>query len=88
MIHGEAEMTIAGAGSWFARMGVTPHEQRVVKLLERGLTNPEIAGVLGVSAHTVRNQVASVFRKLHVSRRAELVYIVSHESSQDAAGET
>jgi DNA-binding NarL/FixJ family response regulator len=62
-------------------MGVTRQEQKVVSLLERGLTNPEIARVLGVSTHTVRNQLASVFRKLQVSRRAELVYIVSRVSA-------
>ena len=62
--------------SWLAVRGVTPHEQRVVHLVERGLTNPEIAGVLGVSRHTIRNQLASVFSKLQVSRRAELVYLL------------
>jgi DNA-binding NarL/FixJ family response regulator len=57
-------------------MRVTPQEQRVVLLVERGLTNPEIAELLGVSRHTIRNQVASVFSKLQVSRRAELVYLL------------
>ena len=57
-------------------MGVTRQEQRVVHLVERGLTNPEIAGMLGVSMHTIRNQLASVFGKLQVSRRAELVYLL------------
>jgi DNA-binding NarL/FixJ family response regulator len=63
--------------SWLARMGVTRQEQRVVHLVERGLTNPEIAALLGVSRHTIRNQVASVFSKLQVSRRAELVYVLA-----------
>ena len=62
--------------AWLALMGVTRQEQRVVHLVERGLTNPEIAGVLGVSIHTIRNQLASVFSKLQVSRRAELVYLL------------
>jgi DNA-binding NarL/FixJ family response regulator len=62
--------------SWLVLMGVTPQEQRVVLLVERGLTNPEIAELLGVSRHTIRNQVASVFNKLQVSRRAELVYLL------------
>jgi DNA-binding NarL/FixJ family response regulator len=63
-------------GSWLALMAVTPQEQRVVLLVERGLTNPEIAELLGVSRHTIRNQLASVFSKLQVSRRAELVYLL------------
>ncbi len=62
--------------AWLALMGVTPREQRVVHLVERGLTNPEIAGLLGVSKNTIRNQLASVFGKLQVSRRAELVYVL------------
>jgi DNA-binding NarL/FixJ family response regulator len=62
--------------SWLALMGVTRQEQRVVHLVERGLTNAEIAEVLGVSRHTIRNQLASVFTKLEVSRRAELVYLL------------
>ena len=62
--------------SWLTLMGVTRQEQRVVHLVERGLTNAEIAHLLGVSRHTIRNQLASVFTKLEVSRRAELVYVL------------
>ena len=67
------------AQALLARMGVTAKEERVIRLLERGLTNPEIATLLGVSMHTVRNQLASVFRKLEVSRRAELVFILNRD---------
>ena len=49
---------------WLASRGVTKREQQVVKLLERRLTNPEIASVLSISIHTVHNQVASVFRRV------------------------
>ncbi len=64
-------------------MGLSRGEQRVVDLVERGLTNPEIAAVLRVSRHTVRNQLASVFRKLQVSRRTELVYMLGRERMND-----
>lgn len=83
MAHEGTTKTIHEPQPWLGRMGVTRQEQKVVGLLERGLTNPEIANVLGVSMHTVRNQLASVFRKLQVSRRAELVYIVSRASAGD-----
>ncbi len=72
----EARTSDSPLDSWLALMGVTRQEQRVVHLVERGLTNAEIAHVLGVSRHTVRNQLASVFTKLEVSRRAELVYVL------------
>lgn len=55
----------------FAR--VTPREREVADLLALGYTNREIALALASSVHTVRNQVASLFRKAGASTRAELV---------------
>ncbi len=52
---------------------LTPRESEIVGYLSRGLQNAEIASVLGTSPNTVRNQLASLFRKLGVSTRAELV---------------
>lgn len=54
----------------------TPAEARVVDLLQRGLTNREIAAVLGLSPNTVRNRVASAFARVGATRRAELVYLL------------
>lgn len=59
---------------------LTPAEARVVALLERGLTNREIGELLGISPNTVRNRVASAFRRVGASRRAELVYLLSKTS--------
>jgi DNA-binding CsgD family transcriptional regulator len=59
---------------WAASRGVTPSELKVISLVERGLTNPEIAAVLALSPNTVRNRLATAFRKLEVTRRAELAY--------------
>jgi DNA-binding NarL/FixJ family response regulator len=64
-------------------MELSRGEQRVVELVERGLTNPEIAAILRVSRFTVRNQLASVFRKLQVSRRTELVYLLGRDRMHD-----
>lgn len=75
--------SVSPLDAWLALKGVTRQEQRVVHLVERGLTNPEIAGVLGVSRHTIRNQLASVFSKLQVSRRAELVYVIGRVPGGD-----
>ncbi len=47
-------------------------EREVCQLVRRGLTNREIASLLGSSPNTVRNQLSSAFRKLGVSTRAEL----------------
>jgi DNA-binding NarL/FixJ family response regulator len=43
----------------------------------RGLTNPEIAARLGVSAGTIKDHVSSALRKLSVRSRAELAAAVS-----------
>jgi DNA-binding CsgD family transcriptional regulator len=64
--------------AWANDRGLTPTEYQVVELLERGLTNGEIATVLGRSPNTIRNQLAAVFRKLHVSTRSELVFVLAN----------
>jgi len=55
---------------------LTACEAKVVGFLERGLTNREIASLLGLSPNTVRNRVASAFKRTGASRRAELVYLL------------
>jgi DNA-binding CsgD family transcriptional regulator len=59
---------------WARGHGVAPAEFKVISLVERGLTNTEVATALSISANTVRNHLASAFRKLNVSTRAELAY--------------
>lgn len=60
--------------------GLTKSEAKVAALLERGLTNREIAAMLGLSPNTVRNRVASTFQRVGASRRAELVYLLRDAS--------
>ncbi len=50
---------------------LTEAEQRVLGLLARGRTNPEIAAALVVSINTVKTQVQSIYRKLNVKSRWE-----------------
>lgn len=56
---------------------IGPVEASVVALAQRGLTNSEIAQLRGTSHHTIRNQLASAYRKLCVSNRTELTYVLS-----------
>jgi DNA-binding CsgD family transcriptional regulator len=53
--------------------GATGREREVATLLARGLTNPEIADALVLSPHTVQDHVKSLFDKLGVRSRQELV---------------
>ncbi len=50
---------------------LSPQEQRVLRLLSAGRSNPEIASELIVSINTVKTQVQSIYRKLNVSSRRE-----------------
>lgn len=53
--------------------GATAREREVATLIARGLTNPEIADALVLSPHTVGDHVKSLFEKLDVASRQELV---------------
>src|SRR6478736_967050 len=61
---------LAPAGSALARLSRA--ERAVLDGMLGGQTNEAIARARGTSVHTVGNQVASIFKKLGVSSRAEL----------------
>jgi len=50
---------------------MTPRELEVLELLARGLENAEIAQVLYLSQHTVKNHVSSILIKLQVENRIQ-----------------
>ena len=52
---------------------LSPREREVVRAIARGLSSAEIAAELFLSPHTVRDYVKSVFEKVGVSSRGELV---------------
>jgi DNA-binding CsgD family transcriptional regulator len=52
---------------------LSARERDVVRGLARGMSTAEIAAELFLSAHTVRDYVKSVFEKVGVSSRGELV---------------
>jgi DNA-binding NarL/FixJ family response regulator len=56
-----------------AAQQLTRREDEILELLGKGLTNRELGDVLGVSEDTVKTHLKSLFRKLHVSDRAEAV---------------
>lgn len=51
---------------------LTPHEQRIADLMVSGKTNREIAVLFSVSARAVELHITSMYRKLGISRRAQL----------------
>ncbi len=66
-------------GSLYSRLErLTPRETEVANLMAEGLTTKAIASQLGSSAHTVRNQRTSIFRKMDVQSVVELVRIMNN----------
>lgn len=61
---------------------LTEAEGRVARLAARGLTNAEIAARRGRSQKTVSNQLASIYKKLGVKSREQLVGLLSEASSE------
>ena len=60
----------AGAGA--AGAALTSREHEIVSLLERGLSNKQIAAQLHIEQATVKNHVHNILEKLHVRRRREV----------------
>jgi DNA-binding NarL/FixJ family response regulator len=52
---------------------LTKRERQIVEALFRGCTNKDIARELGISPQTVKNLLSTLFKKLHVRGRLELV---------------
>lgn len=52
---------------------LTERESEVLGLLAKGLANKQIAAALGISEHTVKFHVSSIYQKLNVTNRAEAV---------------
>ncbi len=57
---------------------LSPQEQRVLRLLATGLSNPELARELVVSVNTVKAHVKSIYRKLNVNNRREAAEALRH----------
>src|SRR5829696_3930275 len=53
--------------------GLSPREEELVKLIVRGLSTTRISRTLFITQHTVNNHLSSVFEKVGVRSRGELV---------------
>lgn len=95
----EMEPSVAdGAGPYFlirlnlseaALRALTLAEREVALLVVDGSTNAEIGRMRGCSPRTVANQISSVFRKLGVHGRCELIRLLTLSSpGPDAEGVT
>lgn len=80
-IHALAQGLVVGApGLLFEsdnasveRGPLTDRESEVLGLVAKGLANKQIAAALGISEHTVKFHVSSIYTKLNVTNRTEAV---------------
>ncbi len=52
-------------------VSITDREADVLRLIAKGYNVPDVAGMLGLSPHTVGGYVRDIYRKLGISSRAE-----------------
>lgn len=64
-----AQTTALPNGRTRAKLGLTRREQQLLPLIERGMTNKEIANDLNLSEQTVKNHVHRILRKVGVDDR-------------------
>jgi DNA-binding NarL/FixJ family response regulator len=62
---------VASQGTPEGEAHLTTRELDILKFLESGLSNKEIARQLGIEVATVKNHVHNILDKLHVHRRGE-----------------
>jgi two-component system nitrate/nitrite response regulator NarL len=57
---------------------LTPRQREIVAALLDGCSNKAIAQRLGVSDQTIKNQLSTLYRKLGVANRLELVVLATY----------
>ncbi len=53
--------------------GLTAREMQMIELIARGMVAKEIARLLAISEKTVRNHISSIYRKLEIYDRSQVV---------------
>ncbi|CAL9659888.1 ATP-binding protein [Streptomyces sp. enrichment culture] len=70
-----------------SRLGLTPAELKVVRLISQGATNRAVAEALFLSPHTVSSHLRHAFTKLGISSRVELARVLAaHEAAEPPEG--
>lgn len=73
LIVGSATLLFESESGPLSHGPLTERESEVLGLLAKGLANKQIAVALGISEHTVKFHVSSIYTKLNVTNRTEAV---------------
>jgi DNA-binding NarL/FixJ family response regulator len=73
LVVGAAILLFESESEPLSRGPLTERELEVLGLLSKGLANKQIAVALGISEHTVKFHVSSIYSKLNVTNRTEAV---------------
>ena len=73
LIVGTSSLLFESEKEPLAEGPLTERESEVLGLLSKGLANKQIAVELGISEHTVKFHVSSIYTKLNVTNRTEAV---------------
>ena len=65
---------------------LSPREQEIAECYASGKTSREVAGMLCISQTTVRNHVATIYRKLGIVNKTELVNLLVDSRSDSSTG--
>lgn len=58
---------------------LSPREIEILGYVSQGLSNKEIASIISISDQTVKNNITSILRKLHVNDRTQaVIYALRH----------
>ena len=60
----------------FQKYNITPREQEIITLILEGKSNKEIEDQLCISLNTVKNHIYSLFQKMGVKSRGQLVNLI------------
>jgi ATP/maltotriose-dependent transcriptional regulator MalT len=70
-LPGSAPTTAPAASKTASVIDLSQREQQVLRLLDAGLSNKQLARELSVSENTIKTHLANLYTKLQASRRTE-----------------
>ena len=71
LVVGTSTLLFESEGESLSQGPLSDRESEVLGLLAKGLANKQIALALGISEHTVKFHVSSIYTKLNVTNRTE-----------------